>query len=148
MLSNGEQVPVVAGYENVHRGLDRTGKDKVVIWVSRHPLGRILRRWSQLDRKIDEKLLDLSPALLLEAQLLGEDPLQLDHHWLGQDELKTSIDRLLEDAAGRSGGDERRHEDVGVAGDPQDQPRPERISSIKASLSSGPTPRASARSRP
>ena len=148
MLSNGELVAAVTGHENLHLGLNRTGKDQVIVWVAGHRLGRVLRRWNQLGRKIDEELFDLLPALRLKAQLLGEGPLQLDHHWMGQDEFQASVDRLLEDPAGRSGGDERRHQDVGVTGDSQDQPRPERISSTTASLSSGPTPRTSARSRP
>jgi hypothetical protein len=67
---------------------------------------------------------------------------------LGQDELQAGVDHLLENPAGRPGGDERRDQDIGVAGDAQDQLRPERISSTSASVSSGPTPRASARSRP
>ncbi len=139
---------MIAGHENFHRSLNRAGKDQIIVWVARHRLGRALRRRNQLGREVEEKLLDRLPARRLEAQLFGENPLQLDHHRLGQDELQASVDGLLENPAWRSGGDERRHEDVGVAGDSQDQPRPERISSTRVSLSSGPIPRASARSRP
>jgi hypothetical protein len=67
---------------------------------------------------------------------------------LGQDELQAGVDHLLENPAGRAGGDERRDQDVGVADDTQDQLRPERISSTSVSVSSGPIPRVSARSRP
>ena len=56
---------MVAGYENVHLSLNRTGKDQIIIWVARHRLGRALRRWNKLGRKIDKKLLDPSPALRL-----------------------------------------------------------------------------------
>ena len=148
MLPHGEQMPAIARDEHVHPRLNRTGKNQVIGRVARYRLGCGLRCRDQLDRKVNEKLLDPLPALRLETQLPGEDPLQLDHHRLGQDELQAGVDYLLEDPAWRSGGDERRDQDVGVAGDSQDQRRPERISSTSASVSSGPTPRASARSRP
>jgi hypothetical protein len=88
------------------------------------------------------------PTLRLEAELAGEDPLQLHHHRRCQDELQASVDRLLENPAWRPGRDEGRDQDVGVAEDAQGQLRSERSSSTSASLSSGPIPRASARSLP
>lgn len=87
MLSNRQQVLAVSGHENVRLSLNRTRKDQIIIRVARYRLGLFLGCWNQLDRKIDKKLLDPLPAGRLETQLLGEDPLQLDHHWLGQDEL-------------------------------------------------------------
>lgn len=108
MLTDREQVPAVARDERIRFRLNRTREDQVVVWVSRDRLGRIFGRWDQFGRKIDEELLDLFPALRLEAQLAGEDSLQLDHHRLGQDEFQAGVDRLFEDPAGRSGGDEGR----------------------------------------
>lgn len=148
MLTDGKQMPVIAGDEHVHLRLNRASEDQVIVRVSRHRLGWSLGRSNHPGRKVDQKLLDALPALWLEAQLPGKDPLQLDHHRLGQDELQAGVDCLLEDPARRTGGDERRDQDVGVAGDSQDQLRPERVSSTRASLSSGPIPSASARSRP
>jgi len=148
MLSDGEQVLAIPRDEHVHPRLSSTSKDQVIGRIACHRLRWILGRRNQFGRKIDQKLFDSSPALRLEAQLPGEDPLQLDHHRLGQDELQAGVDYLLENPAGWSGGNERRDQDVGVAGDSQDQLRPERISSTSVSVSSGPIPRASARSRP
>jgi hypothetical protein len=92
MLPNGEHVPVIAGDEGIHSRLNRTGEDEVIVRIARHGLGRGLRRRNQLGRKVDEKLLDPSPALRRKAQLPGEDSLQLHHHRLGQDKLQASRD--------------------------------------------------------
>lgn len=75
MLSHGEKVSAITRDENIHFRLNRAGEDQVVGRVSRYRLGRGLRRWDHLCRKIDKKLLDPSPALWLEAELPGEDPL-------------------------------------------------------------------------
>lgn len=88
------------------------------------------------------------PAAGLKAQLGGEDALQLRLDWLCEDELKATVDDLIDDAAGRAGRDEGRDQDVGVTENAQSQLCAERISSTNASLSSGPIPRSSARSRP
>lgn len=148
MLTQREQVAAISGHEHLDPGRHRTGEDKVVIWIAADGLGSARGRVDQLGREVDQKLLDRLPTVDLEAELPGQDPLQLDDDRTGQDQLDPAVDRLLEDPARRSGSDERRDEDVGVAGDPQDQWRPERDSSTTASLSSGPTPTASARSRP
>lgn len=87
MLFHREQVPAIARNENLHPRLNRTGKNQVIVRVARYRFGWSLRRRDQLGRKVDEKLLDPSPALRLEAQLPGQNPLQLDHHRLGQDKL-------------------------------------------------------------
>lgn len=137
----------IAGHEHLDPGLDHTGEDQVVIWVATDRLGPARGRVDQFGREVDQKLLDRLPSVELEAELPGQDPLELDEHRTGQDQLDPAVDRLLEDPTRRPGGDERRDQDVGVAGDPQDQWRPERDSSTNASLSSGPTPTASARSR-
>jgi hypothetical protein len=89
----------------------------IIIGVARHGLGRGIRHRSQLDRQVDEKLLDSSPALRLEAELAGEDPLQLHHHRLRQDELQATVDRLLDHPARRAGRDEGGDQDVCVACD-------------------------------
>lgn len=148
MLFYGQKVPTIAGDERIHFRLNRTGEDQIIGRVARHRLGWSLGCWHQFSRRIDEKLLDPSPALRLEAQLPGEDPLQLDHYRLRQDQLQASVDRLLDHPARRAGRDEGGDQDVGVAEDAQDQSRSERISSTSASESSGPIPRVSARSRP
>lgn len=83
MLPDGKQVPAIPRDENVHPRLNRTSKDQVVVRIARNGLGQSLRRRNHLCRKVNEKLLDPSPALRLKAQLPGEDPLQLDHHRLG-----------------------------------------------------------------
>ena len=95
MRTYGEQVPAIARNENVHLRLNCTSKNYVIGRVVRHRLRWTLRCRDQLGRKLDEKLLDPSPALRLEPQLPDEDPLQLDHHRLGQDELQSSVDYLL-----------------------------------------------------
>lgn len=95
MLTHGEQVPAISRDENVHPRLSRTGQDQVIVRIASHRLGWILRRRNRVGRKVDEKLLDSSPALRLKAQLPGENPLQLDHHRLEQDELQASVDYLL-----------------------------------------------------
>lgn len=138
----------IAGDEHLDPGRDRAGEDQVVVGVAAGRLRPVPGRGDQLRRQVDQQLLDRPPAVGLEAELLGQDPLQLGQYRSGQDQFETGIDRLLEDPARRPGGDERRDEDVGVAGDPQDQRRPERDSSTTASLSSGPMPIASARPRP
>lgn len=138
----------IAGHEHLDPGRDRTGEYQVVVRVAADRLGPACGGGDEFDREVDQKLLGRLPAVDLEAELPGQDPLQLDDHWAGQDQLDPAVDRLLEDPARRSGSDERRDEDVGVAGDPQDQRRPERDSSTTVSLSSGPIPRASARPRP
>lgn len=148
MLTQGKQVAAVAGHEHFDPRRDRTGEDQVVVGVAADRLGRVRGGGDHFRRQIDEQLPDTLPAPRLEADLLRQDPLQLDQHRLGKYQLDPAVDRLLEDPARRPGGDERRDEDVGVAGDPQDQPRPERISSTTASLSSGPMPIDSARPRP
>lgn len=148
MLTQGKQMSAIAGDDDLDPGCHRTGEDQVVIRVAADRLGPARGGVDQFGCEVDQKLLGSLPAVFLEAELHGQDPLKLNDHRTGQDQLDPAVDRLLEDPARRSGGDERRDEDIGVAGDPQDQWRPERDSSTNASLSSGPTPTASARSRP
>lgn len=148
MSRHGEQMPSIAGNEDVHPPFDRTGENHVVVGIAGDGVGRSFGRGGHLGGHVDQELFDLAPALRLEAQLPGEDSFQLDHRWLREDELQATVDRLLDYAARRSRRDERGDKDVGVAEDAQDQPRCERISSTSASLSSGPIPRASERSRP
>jgi hypothetical protein len=148
MLPQGKQVTTIAGHQHLDRGAHRTGEDQIVVWVAADRLGRAGGGLDQFGREVDKKLLDAVPTVEREAELPGQDPLQLDQHGAGQDQLDPPVDRFLEDPARRPGGDERRDEDVGVAGDPQDQRRPGRDSSTTASLSSGPMPMASARPRP
>lgn len=148
MLTQGKQVATVAGHEHLDPRRDRTGEYQVVVGVAAERLGWVRGGGDHLRSQIDEQLPDTLPAPRLEAELPGQDPLQLHQHWSGQHKRDPAVDRLLEDPARRPGRDERRDEDVGVAGDPQDQPRPERISSTRASLSSGPMPIDSARPRP
>lgn len=119
MLADGEQMPVVAGDQNLHFSLNRAGKDQVIVRIARHGLGRDFRRRDQLGCEVDEELLDRAPAFRLEAELPGENSLQLYHRRREQDEFQSAIDRLLENAAWRPGGDEGRNQDVGVAGDSQ-----------------------------
>lgn len=148
MLTQWKQVATIAGHEHLDPGRHRAGEDQVIVGVAADRLGPAHGGGDQFGREIYEQLLDRLPSVGLEAELPGQDPLQLDQHGSGQDQLDTGVDRLLEDPARRPRGDERRDEDVGVAGDPQDQRRPERDSSTTASLSSGPMPIASARPRP
>lgn len=138
----------IAGHQRLDSGRDRAGEDQVVIGVAADSVGLARGGGDEFGREVDDELLDCLPSVGLEANLLGQDPLQLYQYRSGQDQLDPPVDRLLEDPARRPGCDEGRDEDVGVAGDPQDQRRPERDSSIRASLSSGPTPIASARPRP
>lgn len=138
----------IAGHEHLDPGRDRAGEDQIIVGIAADRLGPARRGIDQFGREIDDQLPGRLPALRLEADLLGQDPLQLDQHRSRNDQLDPPVDRLLEDPARRPGGDERRDEDIGVAGDPQDQRRPERISSTTASLSSGPMPTDSARPRP
>lgn len=148
MFTHGKQVATIPGHENLDPGLHCAGENQIVVRVAADRLGMVRRGGNQLRREIDEKPSGLLPAPRLEADLPGQDPLQLDQHRAGQDQLDPAVDRLLEDPARRSGRDERRDEDVGVAGDAQDQRSPERDSSTNDSLSSGPMPTASARPRP
>ena len=148
MLTQGKQVATIAGHQYLDPGPDRTGEDQIVVGVAADGLGPARGGGDEFGGEVDEQLLDGLPTFGLEAELPGQDPLQLDHHRSGQDQLDPAVDRLVEDPARRPRGDERRDEDVGVAGDPQDQWRPERDSSTTASLSSGPMPMASARPRP
>jgi hypothetical protein len=148
MLTQGKQVATIAGHQRLDSGRDRAGEDQVVVGVAADRLGPALGSGDEFGREIDEQLLDGLPSVGLEADLLGQDPLQLDKDRSGQDKLEPAVDRLLEDPTRRPRCDERRDEDVGVAGDPQDQRRPRRDSSTTASMSSGPMPIASARPRP
>lgn len=148
MLSYGEKVPAVSRDERIHFRPNRRGEDQVIVRIAGYVLWRAARRGGRMGRQAEEEILGLPPALRLEAELPGENSLQLHHRRRKQDELQSAVDRLLENAAWRSGGDEGRDQNVGVAGDAQGQLRPERISSTSVSLSSGPTPRVSARPRP
>lgn len=148
MLTQRKQVATISGHEHLHLRLDHTGEDQVVVRIAADRLGPPSGCVDQFDREVDQELLDRSPAVDLEVEFPGQDPLELDDHRTGQDQIDPAVDRLLEDPARRARGDERGDEDVGVAGDPQDQRRPERDSSTTVSTSSGPMPMASARSRP
>jgi len=148
MLTQRKQVATIAGHQHLDSGPDRAGEDQVVIGVAADRVGPARGGGDEFGREVDEQLLDGLPSVGLEADIPGQDPLQLDQYRSGQNQLDPAVDRLLEDPARRPRCDEGRDEDVGVAGDPQDQRRPERDSSTKASMSSGPTPIASARSRP
>jgi hypothetical protein len=148
MFTHRKQVATIAGHENLDPCFYRAGEDQIVVSVAADRLWPARGGGDQFHREVDEQLLDRLPTVGLEAELPGQDALQLDQHGPGQDELDAGVDRLLEDPARRASGDERRDEDVGVAGDAQDQRRPERNSSTTTSLSSGPMPMASARPRP
>ena len=148
MLAYRKQVAMITGDKDLDPGRDRTGEDQVVVGVAANRLGWALRGDDEFGGEVYEQLLDRLPSIGLEADLPGQDPLQLDQHRPRQDQFDPAVDRFLEDPARRPGRDERRDEDVGVASDPQDQRRPERDSSTTASLSSGPIPMASARPRP
>jgi hypothetical protein len=119
MLADGEQVAPVARDEGIHSRPNCAGEDQVIIAVARHGLGRGRRRRSQINRELEEKLLDSSPMLRLEAHLSSQDLPQLHHHRLEQDKLQASVDRLLEEPARRPRRDEGGDQDVGVAGDSQ-----------------------------
>lgn len=83
MFPHREQVPAIARDKCIYLRLNCTSKNHVIGKIARHRLGWSLRLRNQLSREIDEKLLDPSPSLQLEAQLPGQDSLQLDHHRLG-----------------------------------------------------------------
>lgn len=127
---------------------DGAGKDQVIGRIASNSIGCGLRRWNPLVSNLDKEFLYLAPTLLLKLQLAGEDALQLHHDWLCEDELQATVNGLFDDAAWRAGRDEGGDQDVGVAENAQGQLCAERISSTNASLSSGPMPSASARSRP
>jgi len=94
-----------------------------------------------------EQRLGVAPPLWFEVELLGEDALQFDYHRVEEDQLEATVDRLLEKPARRSRCDEGGDQDVGVETGPQAQRRRDRSSSTKTSVSSGPIPSFSARSR-
>jgi hypothetical protein len=148
MPTQGKQVATIAGHQYLDFGRGRTGEDQVVVGVAADRLGPAHGSRDEFGRKVDEHLLDGLPSVGLEADLLGQDPLQLDKCRSGQDKLELAVDRLLEDPTRWPRRDEGRDEDVGVAGDPQDQRRPRRDSSTTASISSGPMPIGFARPRP
>ena len=148
MLTQRKQVTAITGDEDLNPCRHHTGKDQVVVGVAADRLGPTRGGGHHLGREVDEQLPNRLPTVGLEAELPGKDPLQLDQDRARKHQFDPAVDRLLEDPARWTRGDERRDEDVGVAGNPQDQRRPERDSSTTASLSSGPMPMASARSRP
>lgn len=148
VLAEGKQMAMIPGHQHLDPGLDHTGEDQVAVRVAAHLFGPALGGGDDFRGEIHEQLLDRPPSIRFEANLPRQDPLQLDQHRSGEDQFDPAVDRLLEDPARRPGSDERRDEDVGVAGDAQDQRRPERDSSTNASLSAGPMPTASVRPRP
>jgi hypothetical protein len=148
MSGERKQVPSVAGCEDIHLRFDGAGENEVIGGIAGDGVGCGRRRGNQIGGQIREELLDLAPAVSVETQLAGEDSLQLRHDRLGKHEFEAAVYRLFDDTARGTGRDEGGDEDVGVAEDAQVQPCAERISSTSVSLSSGPIPRASARSRP
>lgn len=85
----------------------------------------------------------------VKAELFGQHSVQLVENGYRDEELQPAVDRLVENTARWSAGDERRDENVGVAKNAGEaQADPPRSSSTSASVSSGPTPRFSACRRP
>lgn len=147
-LADGEQMLAVTRSKNIDLGLDRAGEDEVVGGVSGHWLRGPGRGPDRLHREFPEQRLGLDPPLRLEVELLGENAPQLDYHWVEEDQLEAAVDRFLEKSARRSRCDEGGDQDVGVETGAQAQRRRDRSSSTKTSVSSGPIPSFSARSRP
>ena len=147
-LANGKQVLAVTRGQDLDPGLDRAGEDEVIGGVSGHRLRGPGRGPDRLHREFSEQRLGLDPSLRVEVELLGEDALQLDYHRVEEDQLEATVYRFLEEPARRSRCDEGGDQDVGVETCAQAQCRRNRSSSTKASVSSGPIPSFSARSRP
>ena len=147
MRADREQVRPVTGREHVDARLDRAGEDRIVCRFARDRVG-VLRQTRSLRCQPGQQLASCTRLLLAEAELLGQHVLELVEDEVRQDKLDPVVDRLLEQAARRPVGDQRRDEDVRVAEDAELQPCLPRSSSTSTSVSSGPTPRSSARRRP
>jgi len=147
-LADGEQVLAIARGQDFDPGLDRAGEDEIVGGVSGHRLRGLSWDPDRLHREFSEQRLGLYPSLRVEVELLGENALQLNDHRIEEDQLEATVDRFLEKSARRSRCDEGGDQDVGVETGAQAQRRRDRSSSTTASVSSGPIPSFSARSRP
>lgn len=99
----------IAGNESRDVCCAGAGKDKIVISVTANLLWRIRRSRDGGDRDLPQEGIDFTPAILLEAQLSAKYPLQLHKHRHEQDKLKIPINRLINDAAGRTCRDESRN---------------------------------------
>lgn len=147
-LADGEQMLAVTRGQDLDLGLDCAGEDAIVGGVSGHRLRGGGWGPDRLHSEFSEQRLGLDPSLRVEVELPGEDAPQLDDHRIEENQLERAVDRLLEEPARRARRDEGGNQDVGVETGAQAQRRRDRSSSTTASVSSGPIPSFSARSRP
>ena len=116
VLAEREEVLAVARGQHIDSRLDRADQDCIVRRIAADRLGRA-REPGLRGCHVGEQIADCSCALLVEAELDGQHPFQFGEDELGQHELDATVDRFLEQAAGRPVGDQRRDEHVGVAED-------------------------------
>lgn len=148
VLAERKQMLPVACDEDVCAGFDSTGEDDVIASISRDRDGLVGQRGLDGGNPF-EKPSDVAGAISVEAQLFGQHSIELVENGCRDEELQPAVDRLFENTARWSAGDERRDENVGVAENAGEaQADPPRSSSTSASVSSGPTPRFSAFRRP
>src|SRR5579864_3914367 len=134
----------VARDENIGVSFYRSGENEVVCWVT----GDGFRSPRPAQRGYSDAFEELAApanALAAETEFQLQDLFELVENGIREDELKTSVYRLLKYSTRRPLRDERRNEHVRIAENAQAQARARRASSTRDSTSSGPIPRSSAR---
>jgi hypothetical protein len=134
----------VAGDESIGVSFYCSSENHVVCWVAGDGF-RTPRPARPGYSDAFEEFAARANALAVEAEFQVQDAFELVENGIREDELKTSVDRLLKYSTRRPLRDERRNEHVRIAENAQAQARARRASSTRDSTSSGPIPRCSAR---
>lgn len=142
-----QEVAAISGNEDVSCRAASCGKDPIVVGIPAHcrDLGWRCRAF---DREATKPCGDRDRLRAREPKLLLEHPGEFAESVLGDQEVDALSDRYLDHPAGRALSDQRRNQNVGVAGDPKRQRRSLRTSSTSLSASSGPMALTSAATRP